>query len=190
MVSRHPVFWKSFLIKAWSLVTSLHAAPAHFVMRMLLCLALSLSCHSPKPLIHLLSHFCLVHSTKPSINGLDLVSMVLRPWTNNCIHLMSARIMKLFILLECYIIYENHFLFYRLSNTWNKCFCHPLDVYFTVHLCTALEIDIHTPIVLCFFISTYIPFTPENNGRFDILFPFSTNTKLQCSLLLSRPLEG
>ena len=48
IVIKHPVFRKSLLIKSLSFTSTLHAAPAHFVMRILLCHAVILSCHSSK----------------------------------------------------------------------------------------------------------------------------------------------
>ena len=192
IVIKHPVFRKSLLIKSLSFTSTLHAAPAHFVMRILLCHAVILSCHSSK-LSFSSSHL--------SIFSTNFVLYILpNPASIGCILSVWFSGRRYTIALSsCLQASWNCLSCWNVTLSANITFSsgdlpmpgasvlathYKSHVNLTVHPGTALEVDINPLIILSFLFCTHISFSTEYNGWLDILLPLCTNTKLQCSLSL------
>ena len=168
IVIKHPVFRKSLLIKSLSFTSTLHAAPAHFVMRILLCHAVILSCHSSK-LSFSSSHLSiscpiLVFSILPNPASMGCILSVWFSGKRYTI-VLSSCLQVSWNLLECYMVSKDNFLFWWVANARNKWFGYPLHINITVHPGTALKVNVNPLIILSFLFCTNISFSPKYNTR-------------------------
>ena len=86
------LLWK----KVPSLLNSLHTSPVHWVIKIVLSFAESLSCHLSRffllfqPCFHCCTNFTFHPLTTSCMNGLDLINVVFRQHVNCSVDLISA----------------------------------------------------------------------------------------------------
>ena len=105
------------------------------------------------------------------------------------VEFMSASIIELLILFECYIVSKDNFLHWWVANAWSKCFGYPLDINITVHPGTALTGNVNPLIILSFLFCSNISFSWNTIPGSTFCRPSARMQSCKVACLLSRPLE-
>ena len=116
------LLWK----KVPSLLNSLHTSPVHWVIKIVLSFAESLSCHLSRffllfqPCLHCCTNFTFHPLTTSCMNGLDLINVVFRQHVNCSVDLISAFSRNYWIRKLALSTNRTFFLFI-IPNSWNVC---------------------------------------------------------------------